>query len=124
MQTANRFFLLIVLTLIIGCNQSSLEYQLTNPKDFFWNVVSNDKTYITGSYLFDKDGSCTYYNYKSGKRTISYDNDVVYPHTWKLIGDSIINMHGFNRGIIKMKNDSLYLKNIQSGDTIILVKSK
>lgn len=112
------------LILSTGCKSKSVRKKLIDQQLTFWNVLSKDRSYIEGSYLFNENGSCAFYTYKRGKRSELFDEDVVYPHTWKLTGDTLINILGFDRLILKITDDSLYLKNIQSGDTIILIKSK
>lgn len=117
--------LLVTVLLFAGCKKrQSIEDILTDGHSTYWNILSRDNTFISGSYLFDKSGSCVYYHYKAGKRSELYDDDVVYPHTWKLAGDTVLTIQGFDWRLLKWANDSIYLKNVNKGDTLILVKSK
>lgn len=117
--------MVIILGCIISCNKSSdLSKDLTGDNMRFWNIYDSAKHYITGSYSFNKNGECIYYNYKKGKRAKIFDGDVVYPHTWKLENDNILNIQGFKRKILKFASDTLFLQNINLGDSIFLIKSE
>ena len=116
-------FFLCIICGIVGCKQKSMESNLTNNGIKFWDVFDYKKGFITGSYSFNKNGDCFYYSYKKGKRARIFDDDLVYPHTWNLKGDSILNIQGFDKSIINFNSNKITLLNVLSGDTLTLLKA-
>ncbi len=108
--------------IFISCQKGkSISKILFNENIQYWDEFDVKKGYITGSYSFNKNGSCDYYTYKQGKRNKIFDDDILQPHTWSLKNDSILNIQGFNRNILRFSKDSIVLQNIITGDTIFLV---
>jgi hypothetical protein len=125
----NNYFKVLVIAYMaytsISCNQQDrFVKKLTNNKTQFWDVYDPKGGYITGSYSFDNGGKCFYYTNKNGERSKIYDGDVVYPHTWSHMGDSILNIHDFDRKVLHFTEDTLIILNTKTNDTTLLVSDK
>lgn len=124
--------LLIISTyslLLVSCTEGNRTKKLlTGVK--YWDNYSSREANITGCYQFNKDGSCYFFVYGlEGKYGVDQHrvrqkfntDDVIYPHTWQLKGDSMLNIEGFDRRILSVKMDTIILQNIKLLDTIVLI---
>jgi hypothetical protein len=123
METSNKIIILL-LVCALGCGtKDSLKNVLKQGYGHYWDVYDTKNKYPFGSYTFGPDGKSLYYYIKGKKRTLSFDGDVVYPHTWLAKGDTTMIIHGFSRVVLQFNNDKIALKNPRTGDTMLLMKS-
>ncbi len=117
---------ILIFVFFVSCknNSNTFVIRLTNQHKQFWNIFNQKRGYVTGSYSFDVNGECFYYTNKNGKKSKIFDDDVVVPHSWSHIGDSILVINGSGKRILHLGQDTLVLLNTIINDTILLIRNK
>lgn len=114
------------LSVFQGCSQPErlIRQKLTGNSTLFWDIYDRERGYVKASYSFSENGSWFYYLYKDGKRTRMPKGDMVYPDTWTIEKDSVLNLGGFKQKILKFDHDTLILLSERRIDTTLLIKAK
>lgn len=113
--------IIIFITVFFSCNKRShYNHLIVEGDSTFWNYYKNQSQIPSDCYLFKKNGECIRYFYTKYDSLFRFsDEDVEYPNTWQILGDSIIEIRGFKRRILYITSDSMKLLNPKLNDTLI-----
>ncbi len=120
---------LLVLFVFASCAERKVDLKEIL-SECFWDVL--DKRYSlkkNSCYRFDTNGRCKYLIYKYNikqKTDTAYtynDADNIKNNTWKQLNDSLIEIRDTRIVLLDHKEDTVKLRTLYSGDTILLIKN-
>ena len=118
-------FFLIFLFLLAACREKkSNEELLTGNSVKYWKVIEVKTGKELGYNSFNEDGELLYYFrvHRTGELIRSEQHDIVISNSWDLKGKGIINLNGFDKKILKLTDDTMLVKSVKLGDSLLFLK--
>jgi hypothetical protein len=116
---------ILFLLAIVACQKKiDNKEKLTSNSIKYWKIIEVKTGKELGYNSFDKNGELLYYFrvYKTGELVEDKPHDVVMPNSWELKEKGIINMNGFDKKILKLTEDTMLVRSVKVGDSLLFLK--
>tara|TARA_B100001105_G_scaffold253107_1_gene246004 strand:- start:992 stop:1471 length:480 start_codon:yes stop_codon:yes gene_type:complete len=124
-------YIILLTILCVGCKNTERELQYLICKDSiqYWNYEwPRDRADKFGfTFSFDKEGNVLKYSYnkQTNRRSLFSDHPVLDPSMkWNVSADSIFNLMGSSKKIVKYNQDTIYAIDLRTKQKIFYVRVK